>query len=88
MHTVRVAPADAWWAVQCDVIGNDMIFKSGARAELAAKRLALALAEAGELTKLEVHGRDGAVVGKFVCPPVDPQRRTGDAAPDLARIAA
>lgn len=69
MRTVRVAPAGDWWAVRCDSIDNDMLFRSGARAELTAKRLAASLATGGDLVKLEILARDGVVAGRFVCPP-------------------
>lgn len=69
MHTIRVAPADAWWAVRSDVFDNEMLFRSGGQAEAAGKRLAIALARAGRLAKLEVKARDGRTVARFLCPP-------------------
>lgn len=69
MHTVRVMPTDAWWVVRSDAIDNDLMFKSGARAEEAAKRLAVALASAGDPVKLHIHSRDGTIAGRFVCAP-------------------
>lgn len=74
MHTIRVSPADAWWAVESDGFDNPMIFRSGGRAEDAARRLALALARTGQVVKLEVKARDGATAGRFLCPPTkDPE---------------
>ncbi|WP_309091003.1 hypothetical protein [Phenylobacterium sp.] len=69
MHTIRVSPADAWWAVRTDVFDNEMIFRSGGRAEEAARRLAMSLARAGHVVKLEVKARDGTTAGRFLCPP-------------------
>lgn len=74
MHTIRVSPADAWWAVESDAFDNQMIFRSGARAEEAARRLAMTLARAGDVVTLEVKARDGRTAGRFLCPPTkDPQ---------------
>ena len=86
MHTIRVVPAEDWWVVRSDGIDNDLMFKSGARAETAAKRLAQALAASGEPVKLHIHARDGSVAGRFLCPPPPPTPRSErrERAPDLA----
>lgn len=70
MKTVSVTPADLGWAVRSDGIDNEMIFRSGARAEAAGRRVAQALAAAGFPVKLHVHARDGSLAGRFVCPPL------------------
>ncbi|MFN3583362.1 DUF2188 domain-containing protein [Phenylobacterium sp.] len=73
MTEVSVVPAAEGWAVRSDAIDNEMIFKSGARAEAAARRVAQALAAAGQAVKLRVHLRDGTLAGRFVvAPPPEP----------------
>ena len=69
MRTISVTPADAGWAVRSDAIDNALVFRSGARAEAAAKRLGEALASAGELVEIEVLLRGGQRAGRFVCVP-------------------
>jgi hypothetical protein len=71
MLTVSVTPAGAGWAVRSAAFDNDMVFRSGARAEAAAKRLGEALAAAGQPVEIEVLLRGGARAGRFLClPPV------------------
>jgi len=72
MTEVSVVPAAEGWAVRSDAIDNEMIFKSGARAEAAARRVAQALAAAGQAVKLHIHLRDGALAARFVVPPPEP----------------
>jgi hypothetical protein len=67
MRSVRVTPAEAGWAVQCDDVDNEMMFRSGAKAEAAARRLAQALADAGEPVEIQIHLRDGGRAARFVC---------------------
>lgn len=69
MQTISVVPADGGWAVQCEAIENPMMFRSGARAERAAARLAQALAARGEPVDVRVHLRNGMPAGRYVCPP-------------------
>lgn len=69
MRSVRVTPAGTGWAVHCDDIDNEMMFRSGAKAEAAARRLAQALADAGEPVEIEIHLRDGGHAARFVCVP-------------------
>ena len=69
MRLVTVTPAGKGWAVRCDAIENPIIFRSGAKAEEAAKRLAQALADAGEMVELEIQLRDGEPAGRFICVP-------------------
>jgi len=69
MLCVKVAPVLEGWAVTCDAVENQMLFRSGAKAEDAARRLAQAMAEAGEFVEIEVRLRDGDRAARFVCAP-------------------
>lgn len=71
MLYVRVAPAADGWEVSCDAIDNSMMFRSGAKAEDAARRLAQALADAGEFVEIDVVLRDGRRGARFVCAPTE-----------------
>ena len=55
METVSVVPAGSGWAVRSPAIANEMLFRSGARAERAARRLAAALAARGDYVELRIH---------------------------------
>jgi len=72
METVFVVPAESGWAVRSQAIENEMLFRSGARAERAARRLAHALAARGEYVELSIHLKTGELAGRFVCPPPGP----------------
>lgn len=69
MQIIFVVPAGAGWAVRSDAVENAMVFRSGAKAEAAAKRLGEALAAAGEPVQIDVRLRSGARAGRFVCLP-------------------
>ena len=72
MQRVIVMPASVGWSVSTASLDSELIFKSGARAEAGAKRLATALAASGEAVEVEIHLRDGSVGGRFVCYPEMP----------------
>ena len=66
---ISVTPEGAAWAVRCpDLFDNAMIFKSGARAEAAARALGEQLSRGGWDCLLELRLRDGALAGRFLCP--------------------
>jgi hypothetical protein len=69
VRLISVKPLGEGWAVRSDPFANDMIFRSGARAESAARRLGQTLAAAGERAEIRVHDRAGGLVGRFACPP-------------------
>lgn len=69
MTTVAVRPAASGWAVSIVGVANEMMFRSGAAAEAAARRLAERLAAEGEPSKLVIRLRDGSVAGRFLFPP-------------------
>lgn len=61
MRVVGVWPAEDGWEVRSDQLENAQVFRSGAKAELAAMRLAKAIAHAGDDVSLEVFLRDGSL---------------------------
>ena len=74
MRVVSVWPAENGWEVRSDAIENDQVFSSGSKAETAARRLAVALAYAGEDVSVHVHLRDGALAGTRMVWAEDPRR--------------
>ncbi|HTX49298.1 MAG TPA: hypothetical protein VME40_07910 [Caulobacteraceae bacterium] len=64
---ISVEPSGEHWSVTWDGVANAMLFKSGARAERAARSLGERLAAAGQAAEVCIRARDGAVVGRFVC---------------------
>lgn len=83
METIIVEPVAAGWAVRADRIENDLVFRSGADAEDAARALALRLAATGEPVRLRFSINGTKSPRRFVCvPPVE----TGDC-PRLVQLA-
>jgi hypothetical protein len=75
MRLISVTALNADWSVQADGLDNDMVFRSGARAEAAALRLGEQLATAGERCEIRIHDRTDKLVGRIVCgPPVASER--------------
>jgi hypothetical protein len=68
MRTVSVLPAANGWIVQSDEIENPMVFEAGGRAEVAARRLAQALATRGEPVEIRIHLKTGDLAGRLLCP--------------------
>jgi hypothetical protein len=66
---IVVEPAGDAWAVRSSLSDNPMLYRTGARAESAARDLAHRLADAGEPVVLEIRLRDGASAGRFLFPP-------------------
>lgn len=66
MQTISVTPAEAGWAVRSDAIVGPLLFLSGAKAEAAAKRLAQALAAAGDAVRIDVSLRSGRLGGRYL----------------------
>lgn len=69
IHRISVEPLGPGWAVRAEALDNPMIFHSGAQAELAARHLGERLANAGLYGIIEVRLRDGALGGRYLCPP-------------------
>jgi hypothetical protein len=66
MQTVEVRPSGQWWLVRSDGLSAPLMFSSGARAERAARQLALAWATSGADALLDVHTRPGDGY-RFLC---------------------
>ena len=74
IRKILVEPASNGWSVRSDAFENDMFFLSGAKAESTARKLAEKIAHSGEAAQVEVHLRDGALAGRFVCSPANLER--------------
>ena len=60
---IQVQPARNGWQVSCDLPIETIYFRSGAQAESAARRLAMRLSGLGHDVQVEIHDRDGRLVG-------------------------
>ena len=60
---VLVVPFSNGWAVECDGVCERLTFLSGARAELQARKFAIALSRAGSDALVQVHDRMHEIVG-------------------------
>ena len=69
INHIRIEPVGEGWAVKQDFADNLLVFSSGARAEDAAIALAQRLASAGQASEVSVFLRDGALAGRYACPP-------------------
>ena len=70
MDSITIRPLDGQgWAVELSGVENAQHFRSGARAESAARRLAQRLADAGRQSEILIYLRDGVLGGHFVAPP-------------------
>lgn len=69
MECVIVEPVAHGWAVRTGACENLMVFRAGGAAERAARKMALALATAGEPVELQVRLRDGSTAARYVCLP-------------------
>lgn len=69
VHVISVVPDQDGWTVSSDAFANAMVFRSGAKAEAAARGLGVRFARAGEAAQIWVYLRDGTLAGQFVCPP-------------------
>ena len=59
---ISVEPVSGGWMVKATFNQQALVFKSGARAEGAARNLAQAAVKAGLLVRFQVQDRDGTVV--------------------------
>ena len=66
---IKVEPLGDGWRVSSDQIANDLLFRSGRQAEIAARRLAGRIAAAGKPAEIRIHLRDGALAARLDCPP-------------------
>jgi hypothetical protein len=72
---ISVKPLEAGWAVSAKGLDDQMVFTSGAKAETAARQWAGRIAATGEPAEIEIWLRDGALGGRFICPPTTPLRQ-------------
>jgi hypothetical protein len=70
MWTLTVRPLAVGWGVQVPGIAGEMMYRTGAAAEAAARRLAACLARNGLAAKLVILLKDGSLGGRFLFPPV------------------
>lgn len=70
-QVIVVEPLGEGWTVKSSQIDNDMPFRSGAAAELAARDLAQRLNAAGLDAEIRILLRDGSLAARFVCPVAD-----------------
>ena len=68
VHVITVAATEGGWAVRHDVAANAMLFTSGAKAERAARKRGVTLAQSGAPTEIQIFLRDGSLGGRFLCP--------------------
>jgi hypothetical protein len=68
-YVIVVAPAESGWRVHSQLLSIDQHFRSGAKAEVAARAIAEGLADQGISTEIHIFLRDGARAGKFICAP-------------------
>ena len=76
---ISVIPDQDLWTVKSDAFDNAMVFRSGAKAEAAARGLGVRYARSGEPAQISVYLRDGTLAGRFVCPPVLQQGSSDEA---------
>ena len=69
VHVISVQAALGGWAVTSDATDNEMMFLSGAKAELAARRLGEKLAADGRTAEIRIFLRDGSQAARFICTP-------------------
>lgn len=69
LWTLSVDALPFGWAVRTQAAAGEMLFRTGAAAEAAARRLAERLASAGVPVALTVRLRDGSTAGRFIFPP-------------------
>jgi hypothetical protein len=80
MHLIKVAPLPDGWRVCADALANDMVFKSGRAAELAARSLAARLSRAGLPAEVRIHLRDNSLGARFAIMPMGVSEREPAAA--------
>ena len=68
-HVISVVPDRDGWTVSSNVFANAMVFRSGAKAEAAARGLGVRFAKSGEPAQIWVYLRDGTLAGQFICAP-------------------
>jgi hypothetical protein len=77
MELISVEPLGEGWTVRTETQAEVKHFSSECAAEAAARRLGERLSNVGQAAQIQIRLRDGTIVGRFVCPPVDAQRPWG-----------
>ena len=78
MQIISVTHAETGWAVGSEAIEGPLVFRSGAKAEAAAKQLARALVAAGDPVRIDIRLRNGKPGGRYLFDP--------EAAPGVAPL--
>ena len=73
MRLLEIQPLPMGWSLSVSGVPSAMLFRSGAEAEAAARRLGARLGRHGEPAKLVVRLRDGSIGGRFLFPPALPE---------------
>lgn len=68
---ISVAPSGEGWAVRSDLLGEEMTFEQGGRAEAAARALADRYAQSGRSAEVRIFLRDQTLAGRFAHPAAD-----------------
>lgn len=66
MRRISVSAVGEGWRLTVDGLDNDMLFRSGAEAERAARGLADRLADAGDWSEIRLHLKDGSLAARFL----------------------
>ena len=72
VQVIDVRPLGQGWIVRQAGAANPQVFRSGARAEDAARALGQRLAGAGHPAEVRIFLRDGALAGRISCAPRGP----------------
>ena len=67
-HVITVTPEATGWTLRSG--GNEpLVFESSAQAVWSARKVGEAVADTGVAAEIIILQQDGAVAGRFVCPP-------------------
>ena len=69
MQIISVTHAETGWAVGSEAIEGPLVFRSGAKAEAAAKQLARALVAAGDPVRIDIRLRNASRAGGICSTP-------------------
>ena len=69
VQAITIKPSADGWAVRTEAFDSEMFFRSGAEAEAAARRLGTKIARTGAAVEIQIFLRDGALGGRYLCPP-------------------
>ncbi len=69
VQVIDVEPLGQGWMVRQAGAANPQVFRSGAKAEAAARALGARLAKAGQAAEVRIFLRGGALAGRISCAP-------------------